>query len=133
MEKPTLIAKRAYLFLVLIIIPLFGIAQTSITLTPTSGSTWTAPAGVTQITIEAWGGGGKGGTRTSNGNAGGGGGGAYSKKVVSVIPGNSYNLSVGSGSSTTAAGGDSWFIDTTTVLAKGGNSVADNSATGVNG
>lgn len=117
----------------LIIIPLFGIAQTSITLTPTSGSTWTAPAGVTQITIEAWGGGGKGGTRTSNGNAGGGGGGAYSKKVVSVIPGNSYNLSVGSGSSTTAAGGDSWFIDTTTVLAKGGNSVADNSATGVNG
>eukprot|EP00731_Ephydatia_muelleri_P033031 g33031.t1 len=37
------------------------------------------------------------------------------------------------GSTTTAAGGDTWFLNTTTVLAKGGNSVADNTATGAIG
>jgi hypothetical protein len=133
MEKTTLLAKKAYLFLALSLLPLFCIAQTSITLTPSSGPTWTAPAGITQIIVEAWGGGGKGGTRTSNGNAGGGGGGAYAKKVINVVSGNTYNLAVGTGSTTLAAGGDSWFINNSTVLAKGGNSVTDNTATGATG
>ncbi len=133
MEKTTLLAKRAYLFLALVLLPLYGLAQTSELLTPASGSTWIAPAGVTQITVETWGGGGKGGTRTTNGNSGGGGGGAYAKKIITVIPGNTYNLFVGSGSTTTASGGDSWFIDNSTVFAKGGNSVADNSATWATG
>ena len=56
MEKTTLLAKRGYLFLALLFLPLLGIAQTTVTFPSTT--TWTCPAGVTQITIEAWGGGG---------------------------------------------------------------------------
>lgn len=98
-----------------------------------ASGTFTVPAGVTSVNAQCWGGGGKGGTRTSTGIAGGGGGGAYSLKAVTVIPGTTYNVSVGMGSSTTSAAGDSWFINNTTVLAKGGNSVANNTATGATG
>ncbi len=132
MKKTTLLNKRVYLFLTFILFSFLGFSQTSVPLTPAS-TTWTCPAGVTQITVEAWGGGGKGGARTTNGSGGGGGGGAYAKKVITVIPGTTYSLSVGAGSTTTAAGGDTWFLNTTTVLAKGGNSVADNTATGAIG
>jgi hypothetical protein len=132
MEKTTLLAKRAYLFFVYLFFPLLGIAQTTVTLS-TGTTSWTVPAGVTTITVEAWGGGGKGGARTTNGNSGGGGGGAYAKKVLTVIPGNNYNLTVGAGSTTTAAGGDSWFQNSSTILAKGGNSAANNAATGATG
>jgi hypothetical protein len=95
MEKTTLLAKRAYLFLALLFVPLFGLAQTSITFPTTA--TWTCPAGVTQITIEAWGGGGAGGGATGFPSAGGGGaGGAYVKNTtLSVTPGSSYNVTVG--------------------------------------
>lgn len=98
----------------------------------TSSGTFTVPAGVSSVTVQAWGGGGKGGTRSSNGVSGGGGGGAYSSSTVSVTPGN-YTVTVGAGSTTTSAGGDSWFGSTSTVMAKGGNSVANNSTTGANG
>ncbi|MGZ8257433.1 MAG: glycine-rich domain-containing protein, partial [Gallionella sp.] len=51
---------------------------------PSSG-TWTAPAGVTSATVEAWGGGGAGGGATGNPAKGGGGaGGQYASKVVTV-------------------------------------------------
>ena len=95
MEKTTLLAKKAYSFLALVFLPFFGLAQTSITFPATT--TWTCPAGVTQITIEAWGGGGAGGGATGFPSAGGGGaGGAYVKKTtLSVTPGSSYNVTVG--------------------------------------
>lgn len=95
MEKTTLLAKRAYLFIALLFVPLFSIAQTSITFPTTT--TWTCPAGVTQIIIEAWGGGGAGGGATGFPSAGGGGaGGAYVKNTtLSVTPGSSYNVTVG--------------------------------------
>jgi hypothetical protein len=95
MEITILLAKRAYLFLALLFIPLFGLAQTSITFPTTT--TWTCPAEVTQITIEAWGGGGAGGGATGFPSAGGGGaGGAYVKNTtLSVTPGSSYNVTVG--------------------------------------
>lgn len=95
MEKTTLLAKGAYRFLALIFLPFFGLAQTSITFPATT--TWTCPAGVTQITIEAWGGGGAGGGATGFPSAGGGGaGGAYVKNTtLSVTPGSSYNVTVG--------------------------------------
>ena len=96
-------------------------------------NTWKAPAGITSVTIEVWGGGGKGGSRTTVGEAGGGGGGGYSKKVVPVTAGNIYTVNVGGGSTTTAAGGESWFFNNTTVLARGGNSVLDNTVTGGSG
>lgn len=98
------------------------------------GSTvWTAPSGVTEVQVEVWGGGGRGGSRSSNGSAGGGGGGAYSRQVVTVVAGHDYTVHVGAGSSTTDAGGDSYFLNTGTVLAKGGGSVAQNSLTGAAG
>lgn len=87
--------------------------------TYTSSGTWTAPAGVTSILVQCWGGGGGG--RNGNGAGGrGGGGGAYSEKIVSVTPGNSYTVTVGNGGGANTDGGDSWFDSTGTVLAKGG-------------
>ncbi|MBK9338510.1 MAG: HYR domain-containing protein [Lewinellaceae bacterium] len=103
------------------------------TQTFSSSGTFTVPTGVTSITVECWGGGGKGGTRDSDGVAGGGGGGAYSRKVVAVTPGNTYTVTVGAGSTTVAAGGDSWFGTAATVMAKGGNSVPNNTITGATG
>lgn len=102
----------------------------------TTTSSYTVPPNVFFLDVECWGGGGKGGARTANNNVAlaGGGGGAYSRSIISVTPGNTYTVSVGAGSSTTAAGGDSWFGSNTTVMAKGGNSVGDNSnASGAGG
>lgn len=98
----------------------------------TSGSV-TIPAGVTSVTVEGWGGGGKGATTTSNNTqGGGGGGGAYSRSVLAVTP-ITYNYTVGAGSTTTSPGGDTWFNNASTILAKGGNSVANNTAAGASG
>jgi hypothetical protein len=90
--------------------------------TTAGNHTWTAPTGVTSVTVECWGAGGGGGASAG----GGGGGGAYSLQSVSVTPGNNYSLSVGSGGAGAANGtgdggsngGDSSFASQ--VLAKGG-------------
>ena len=86
-----------------------------------------APSGVYFVTVECWGGGGAGGGQNmSSDGGGGGGGGAYSiKSSIPVIPGNSYQVVVGTGgigvaSSKGGDGGDSYFINISTVLAKGG-------------
>ena len=90
--------------------------------------TFIAPAGVNSIQVEAWGGGGGGGGSNANVSAGGGGGaGAYSKTTgITVIPGNSYTVIVGSAGNAGAAaggiggnGGNSSF-NTTDVVAQGG-------------
>src|SRR5690554_3048190 len=109
------------------------------TTTFTSSDTYTIPAGVTQIKVEAWGGGGRGGSRTSESDSyGGGGGGAYVSSIVNVTPLANYTVTVGLGSNNNAnPGGDSWFspnnLTNAIVLAKGGNSVPNNSTTGANG
>ena len=93
--------------------------------------TWKAPAGVTSVQVQAWGGGGGGaGNSTFNDGAGAGGGGAYSTSNITVVPGTTYTLQVGAGGTGGAlalnstangsSGGDSWFINSSTVLAKGG-------------
>ena len=108
-------------------------SQTQTFSTP-GATTFTVPAGVTSITVQVWGGGGRGGSRTTAGEGGGAGGGGFSKKTFSVNPGDIYNLSVGGGSTTgTSPGGDSWFVNNTTLLARGGNSVADNATAGATG
>ncbi len=89
----------------------------------TGSHTFTVPVGVTEITVEAWGGGGSGGSRTGSTNrASGGGGGAYARSTLTVIPSQSINLFIGAGSSSTSPGADSWFMNTATLLAKGGTS-----------
>ena len=82
----------------------------------TSGTSWTAPTGVTSVTAEAIGGGGHGGA-TSLGSFGGGGG-AYAKTTgITVTPGNSYGLSIGAGGTSTNNGGDTWFCNSTSNCA----------------
>lgn len=60
-----------------------------------NGGTWFVPAGVTEITVESWGGGGAGGV--SNSGEGGGGGGAYARSTLSVTPGDRYIIHIGNG------------------------------------
>ncbi|WP_284651351.1 LamG-like jellyroll fold domain-containing protein [Flavobacterium terrisoli] len=97
----------------------------------TSSGTFTVPAGVYQVTVEAWGGGGKGGDGLNVGKVGGGGGGgAYALKSVAVVPGSTYTVNVGLGATNATNGGDSWFIDTSTFLAKGGTTALDNAVAG---
>lgn len=111
---------------VLLFLSTLSLAQAT-TVTYTSSASWTAPVGVTSVDVEVWGGGGAGGGQDQNSDGGGGGGGgAYSKKIsIPVTPGSNYTISVGVGgagvqSSTGGAGGDSYFINVSTVLAKGG-------------
>ena len=59
--------------------------------------TWTAPSGVTSISVVLVGGGG--GTANSSSQSGGGGGGLAWKNNITVVPGTSYNLTVGVGGS----------------------------------
>ncbi len=121
MKKTTLFTKTL-LTLSFLLISLLGFSQSPQTFNSTG--TFTVPAGVTQVTVEAWGAGGRGGARSgSAGGSGGGGGGAYSRKVITVTPSSTYTVTVGSGSTTNAPGGDSWFNTSGTILAKGGNSV----------
>ncbi|HVM46536.1 MAG TPA: autotransporter-associated beta strand repeat-containing protein [Candidatus Acidoferrum sp.] len=105
--------------------------------------TWTCPAGVTSVQAECWGAGGAGGSATVNTTCGGGGGGGgYSKgNAVSVNPGTGYTVTVGAaGTPTTPTtgtygnpGGDSWFKDSSTVLAKGGNGGGNAATSGARG
>lgn len=91
---------------------------------------WECPSNISIVTVRCWGGGGGGGATDdySGSAAGGGGGGAFSSKNISVTPGTIYTITVGSGGAggvdgniNGQAGGDSWFSDAGTVMAKGGS------------
>lgn len=91
---------------------------------PSTGS-WQAPAGVTSVTVQLWGGGGTGGPATGTASgAGGGAGGQYVIKICTVIPGNTYTVTVAAvATSATGAvvnGNDSWFDSAAVAIAKGG-------------
>lgn len=73
---------------------------------------WTAPAGVTSVDVQMWGGGGQAGN-VFNIHAGGGGGGAYVASTVAVTPSTSYSYVVGGGGG--GSGGDR-AIDATAVI-----------------
>ena len=89
---------------------------------------WTAPDGVTLVSVVCVGGGGGGSSSNGGGGAGGGGGGLGWKNNISVIPGQTYTVVVGSGGIRNADtvtvvggnGGDSFFISTGTVAGFGG-------------
>ena len=83
----------------------------------TSGSySWVAPSGVTSISAVAVGGGGN--FSGSSSTISGGGGGLGYKNNYSVTPGNSYTVVVGVKGPDNGSGGDSYFVDTSTL--KGG-------------
>lgn len=122
-------------------------AQTeTITKSFTSSGSWEVPSGVTSLTIECVGGGGAGGYVHGNSlafrNSGGGGGGAYARKVVTVTPGASVEVTVGNGGQAWATdgnqhdGGDSYvnINSVLTVKAAGGKTVkGTNTTTGAAG
>ncbi|MFV8270932.1 LamG-like jellyroll fold domain-containing protein [Flavobacterium sp. GT2N3] len=102
----------------------------------TANGTWTCPANVTSIKVEAWGAGAGG---RNNGpdkgiTGGGGGGGAYARfNTVTVIPGMQYIITVGgvSAYSTSGAASTATF-GSTTIIAAGGSvgSLPGTNATG---
>jgi len=91
-------------------------------------TTFTAPAGVTSVTVSAWGGGGGGGRETGRRSTGGGGaGGGFATADLTVIPGSNYTVTVaagGAGGSVAdingSIGGASWFDAVGVVYAEGG-------------
>lgn len=93
----------------------------------TANGSFVTPPGVTHVMVEAWGGGGGGGAESdcASGGAGGGGGGSggYVRGVVTVTPGQAYDVIVGSGGAASASGGASRFSSQGTPLisAGGGN------------
>lgn len=99
---------------------------------------WLCPPGVTSVSVVCIGAGGAGGGGPQNIGgglyAGGGGGGCAYKNNISVTPGQSYTVVVGAASINAKAGepdgGNSYFINTSTVKAQGGQS---GSASGLNG
>ena len=64
----------------------------------TQSGTFTVPAGVTRLLVEVWGAGG-GGSPAFGPPGGGGGGGGYTRALLFVTPGATYNISVGGGGS----------------------------------
>ncbi len=91
---------------------------------------WTAPAGVTSVSVVAVGGGG-GGSQTWANPAGSGGGLGY-KNNITVVPGQTYTVVVGAGGTTASVGGiggSSYFNSTATVEGCGGG----NAGTGTTG
>jgi hypothetical protein len=61
---------------------------------PTFIYAWTAPAGVTHVMVEMWGG---GGGYQGSGLFSGGAGASYSREVLAVTPGSNYLIQVGGG------------------------------------
>ncbi|MDP2651890.1 MAG: hypothetical protein Q8O94_02020 [bacterium] len=88
---------------------------------------WTAPAGVTSVSVVVVGGGG------GPHDAGGAGGGLGYNNNITVAPGSSYTVVVGSGGITNSNGGDSYFINTSTVKGGGGDHGTPGSGGGATG
>lgn len=119
-----------------------GVPSAMAEFTSPGSHNWMAPAGVTRVMIEAWGAGGGGGAGGIGGTAptdfpgsggGGGGAGAYSRGIITVTPGLTYTVIVGTGGAggfglaqngpeSGTPGGDTRFVapDTTILFASGG-------------
>ena len=96
-------------------------ALTQITVTYTSSGSFTVPAGVSKITVKAWGG-GAGGSTSGTGATKGGGGGAYSRSTFTVTPGSVHPIVIGTGGGPEVNGGASIFSSGSfAVSAIGGN------------
>ncbi|MBK9338507.1 MAG: PKD domain-containing protein [Lewinellaceae bacterium] len=115
--------------------------------TPAYGGTFTVPAGVTCVRVQAWGGGGGGGMNDTGGGsgadgAGGGGGGGYREGVLIVSPGDNITVAIGAAgagapnTTNTAgtAGGNSTVTHTSGVItANGGTAGTSGTAGGTGG
>ena len=89
---------------------------------------WTAPLGVTSVSVVAIGGGGAG--YNSWAQASGAGAGLGWKNNIAVTPGQSYTVQVGAGGvKNGGAGGNSYFINLTTVAGYGGGNATSGANT----
>jgi len=90
-----------------------------------SSNTWTCPPGVTQVEALVVAGGGGGGSTTGGGGSGGGSGGLTYNSVLSVTPGQTYNIAIGyggpGGSSSAGTNGTGSGIANTTELITNGS------------
>lgn len=141
MNTTLLFTKRIALTAVLLVLTISGFAQTGSTNVPGTYS-FTVPAGVTSVTLAAWGGGGGGGGSTNSGFGGsGGGGGGAVFTTTNVNTGNVFTLVVGAGGAGGAAtalgvggtGGQSRISATTPAIdirANGGTGASNNSGLG---
>jgi hypothetical protein len=110
-------------------LPIIGFAQSSQTFSTAGTYTFTVPAGVNAINIEAWGAGGAGGgaTGTNSAGSGGAGGGFARRNNFNVTPGATYTVTIGTGGigsrNNGTSGGSSSLANgaTTILLAIGGN------------
>lgn len=92
----------------------FGPAASSYLFSTAGTHSWTAPAGLTSVSVVAVGAGAEAGAQA------GGGGGLGWKNNISVTPGQSYTVVVGAGGQN-RANQHSYFINTATVMGQGGN------------
>lgn len=122
-----------------------GSSLVTVSQTFTTSGTWVAPAGVTSVQAQCWGGGGGGGGGNVSGfgfalAAGGGGGGEYAANLTyTVVPGNTYTFTIGAagaaGSGSTGGNGGNTIFDTTGsgVTANGGTGGGSGSSGGGGG
>ncbi|WP_372753375.1 LamG-like jellyroll fold domain-containing protein [Mariniflexile sp.] len=132
--KNITVSLKLYTYCICVFLSFISFSQTSPQIYTTAGTnSFTVPAGVNKITVQAWGGGGNGSTVTSNNRrGGGGGGGAFSSSTLNVTPGTTYTLVVGTGGASSATLRSSSF-NTNWVVAAGGTNASSNSTTGANG
>ena len=112
MKKLTRIQNKLAIVLGIVFLTNYSlIAQTTETFSTPGTTTWTVPACVNSITVQVWAGGGGGGavwsrfdpkTNSPGSNeicpaAGGGGGGGFVSRTYTVVPGQTYNITVGAG------------------------------------
>ena len=102
--------RSLFLIAVITVFSFNGFGQYTESVVLTSGSSWTVPDGITEITVECWGAGGGG---AGHSGRGGGGGGAYATKTISgLTPGSTIDYSIGGGGAggqNGSNGGDTWF------------------------
>lgn len=114
------------LFFFLVITTFSTKAQTFEDTTPNGIETFTVPCGVTSITVECLGAGGAGGGDSANSSSGGGGGagGSYASSTFAVTAGQIFSYSVGNratgGTGNGGNGQPTWFLNTSTLYAQGG-------------
>lgn len=128
--------KTTIFYCIFSLINLFLISALSaqVVQTITTSGNFVVPAGCTSLKIETWGAGGGGGAASATlvaiASGGGGGGGAYNSSAFTVIPGQTYTITIGAGgtaglSSTNGGNGGSGGATTVsgdagTVTANGG-------------
>jgi len=87
----------------------------------TESTTWTCPAGVTEVEylVLAGGGGGSNGAQPAGGGGGGGAGGYRAGTGLAVTAGQTYTVTLGAGGGNTSNGSNSLF---STITSSGGGS-----------